>query len=110
MVHRQEAQALAEEAIREEADVQDGCRELLTQLLHSLPPLQEGTTSHFPVEIWRISEVLPDGQDTQSRLGRDDRVVNHHRLFQGVATRRAFEKDWLRPERKVHRWKRWDGA
>ncbi len=42
VVNRQEAQALAQEAICEEADVQDGCRELLAQLLDTFAPLQEG--------------------------------------------------------------------
>ena len=42
VVHSQEAQALAPEALREEADAQDGRRELLPELFHTLAAPQEG--------------------------------------------------------------------
>src|SRR6267378_239790 len=48
MVHREEAQALAQEAVREETDAQDGCGELLAELFHPLPPFQEGGARPSP--------------------------------------------------------------
>src|SRR6267378_7030047 len=110
MVHREEAQALAQEAVREETDAQDGCGELLAELFHPLPPFQEGGARPSPSGVRRVPEVLLDGRDAQARLGHDDRIVYRHRLLEESPDRAAAEEGRLRPQREINRWQRRDYA
>jgi len=102
VVHRQEAQALAQEAIRQEIDVEMDAANFLAQLLHPFAPLQERGANPDPFAVRRLSEILL----MDKTLKRGSVTMTEFSImiaFSKEASMGAVEESRLRPDEKSYR-------